>query len=73
MNRIFILGLIFAVVSVGAAWSINESVEKRSAPWNSDAITATYMGAQLRETNASDTALFLAYELQNNTNKDYRD
>lgn len=72
MNRIFTLGIIFAMVSVAAAWSINESVERRAAPWNSDAITATYVGAQLRETSASDTALFLAYELQNNTNKDYR-
>jgi hypothetical protein len=72
MNRIFILGVIFAMVSVAAAWSVKESIERRGAPWNSDAITATYMGAQLRETSASDTVLFLAYELQNNTNKDYR-
>jgi hypothetical protein len=72
VNRIFILGLIFAVVSVAGAWSVNESVERRSAPWDSEAITATYMGAQLRELSTSDTALFLAYELQNNTNKDYR-
>ena len=72
MNRIFILGLIFAVVSVAGAWSVNKSVERRAAPWDSDAIAATYVGAQLRETSASETALFLAYELQNNTNKDYR-
>jgi hypothetical protein len=72
MNRIFILGVIFAVVSVAAAWSINGSIGRRAAPWDSDAITATYMGAQLRETGTGDAALFLAYELQNNTNKDYR-
>jgi hypothetical protein len=72
VNRIFILGVIFAMVSVAAAWSINESVARRTAPWDSDAISATYMGAQLRETSASDAVLFLAYELQNNTNKDYR-
>ena len=71
MNRIFVLGVIFAVVSVAAAWSINESVGRRTAAWDSDAITATYMGAQLRETSSADAALFLAYELQNNTNKDY--
>jgi hypothetical protein len=72
VNRIFILGMIFAAVSVAGAWSVNKSGEKHSAPWDSNAITATYVGAQLRETSASDTALFLAYELQNNTNKDYR-
>ena len=31
MNRIFVLGMIFAMVSVAAAWSISESVEKRLA------------------------------------------
>ena len=72
MSRIFILGLIFAVVSGAGAWSVDESVERHATPWDSDAITASYVGAQLRETSASDTALFLAYELQNNTNKDYR-
>jgi hypothetical protein len=72
VNRIFILGIIFAMVSVAAAWSINESVQRRAAPWNSDAISATYMGAQLRETSADSAALFLAYDLQNNTNQDYR-
>lgn len=72
INKIFILGMIFAVVSVGAAWSIKQSVGRRTAPWDSGAITATYMGAQLRETSGTDAALFLAYELTNNTDKDYR-
>jgi hypothetical protein len=72
VNRIFTLGVIFAMVSIAGAWSVNQSLGKRAGPWDSNAITATYMGAQLRQSSAGDAALFLAYELENNTNKDYR-
>jgi hypothetical protein len=72
LSKIFALGIAFVVVSVLAVWSIKQSVGRRNAPWDSGAITATYMGTQLRETSGSDAALFLAYELTNNTDKDYR-
>jgi hypothetical protein len=72
INRLFVLGMVFAMASAGAAWSIGGSVVGRNDPWNSKAITATYIGAQLRQMSGSDAALFLAYELKNNTNTDYR-
>jgi hypothetical protein len=41
-------------------------------PWNSTAITASYVGAQLRELDRGSAALYLAYEVTNHTNSDYR-
>jgi hypothetical protein len=41
-------------------------------PWNSNAITATYVGAQLRELDSGSAAVFLAYEVQNHTDSDYQ-
>jgi hypothetical protein len=45
---------------------------RRSQPWNTGAITATYLGTQLLEIDPSDATLQLSYELQNNTDTDYR-
>ena len=41
-------------------------------PWNSSAITATYVGTQLRQLDSGNAALYLAYEVQNHTDSDYR-
>ena len=41
-------------------------------PWNSSAITASYVGAQLRELDSGNAALYLAYEVQNHTDSDYQ-
>jgi hypothetical protein len=41
-------------------------------PWNSSAITATYVGAQLRELDPGKATVFLAYEVQNHTDSDYQ-
>jgi hypothetical protein len=41
-------------------------------PWNSSAITASYVGAQLRQLDSGNAALYLAYEVQNHTDSDYR-
>jgi hypothetical protein len=41
-------------------------------PWNSSAITATYVGTQLRQFDSGSAALYLAYEVQNHTDSDYR-
>lgn len=41
-------------------------------PWNSSAITANYVGAQLRQLDSGNAALYLAYEVTNHTDSDYR-
>jgi hypothetical protein len=41
-------------------------------PWNSNAITASYVGAQLRQLDSNNAALYLAYEVQNHTDSDYQ-
>jgi hypothetical protein len=41
-------------------------------PWNPSAITASYVGAQLRQLDSDNAALFLAYEVQNHTDSDYQ-
>jgi hypothetical protein len=41
-------------------------------PWNSSAITASYVGTQLRQLDSGNAALYLAYEVQNHTDSDYR-
>ena len=43
-----------------------------SPSWNGSAMTATYLGAQLREIDPANVDLALSYELQNNTDTDYR-
>jgi hypothetical protein len=52
--------------------SYHQYVVRRSQPWNAGAITATYLDAQLLEIDPSDASLQLSYELQNNTDTDYR-
>ena len=41
-------------------------------PWNTSAITASYVGAQLRQVDSGNASLYLAYEVQNHTDSDYR-
>jgi hypothetical protein len=45
--------------------------QRRGPSWNGGAITATYLGAQLREIDPSNATLSLSYELQNNTDSDH--
>jgi len=52
--------------------SYHQYAVRRSQPWNAGAITATYLGTQLIEIDPSDASLQLSYELQNNTDTDYR-
>lgn len=59
------LGLTTVVVYVRSAGTAPK-------PWNSTAITANYVGTQLRELDSGNSALYLAYEVQNHTDYDYR-
>src|SRR6267143_4200810 len=54
---------------LGAAF--NSSPVKLPGSWNQNAIKATYVGSQLRQIDKSVAALFLSYDLENNTDRDY--
>jgi hypothetical protein len=40
--------------------------------WNQDAIKATYLASQLKETDKDHSTLTLSYDLENSTDSDYR-
>jgi len=63
--------MVFAAALAVAAWPLYESVLRKGMPWDPNAITATYQSTQLRQTGQGDATVFLAYELENNTNADY--
>lgn len=71
-NKLLFLILSFTLIASFATWYLSYSHGDRAQAWNSTAITARYIGTQLREIDAANAALFLAYELQNDTNSDYR-
>lgn len=71
-NKLLFLILPFTLIASLAAWYLSPAHRGRAQAWNSTAITARYIGAQLREIDAGNATLFLAYELQNHTNSDYR-
>jgi hypothetical protein len=50
----------------------HKSPVEPAGSWNQNAIRATYVAGQLRQIDKSLAALFLSYDLQNNTDHDYR-
>jgi hypothetical protein len=77
-NKALVVG-----ASVGAGFSLvlllflgrmafHSSPVKPLGSWNQDAIKASYVGSQLRQIDKTLAALFLAYDLENNTDRDYR-
>ena len=71
-NKLPVLGFFLALVLTATIWYGTTRVRSDPKPWNSSAITATYVGAQFRELDSTNAALYLAYEIQNHTNTDYR-
>jgi len=71
-NKLLFLGFLFALGASSLAFYLFASAGHRVRPWNSTAITASFLGAQLREIDSENATLFLAYELQNRTDSDYR-
>lgn len=71
-NKLLFLFLPFTLVASVVAWYLFPPHGSHAPPWNSRAITATYIGAQVREIEAGSATLLLTYELQNYTNSDYR-
>lgn len=67
------LFLVLLLIFGGSASNrFNSSPVNRPASWNQNAIKATYVGIQLRQIDRSLAGLFLSYDLENNTDRDYR-
>ena len=71
-NKLPLLGFLLALALTAATWYVRAGVGRAPRPWNASAITATYIGTQLRELDSGNAALYLAYEVQNHTDFDYR-
>jgi hypothetical protein len=70
-NKLPLWGFLIALVITPAILYLRQGASKPQ-PWNSGAITATYVGAQLRELDSVNAAVYLAYEVQNHTDSDYQ-
>src|SRR5260370_30534097 len=62
----------FVVLLVIRGGRFNSSPAKLPGSWNQDAIQATYVSSQLRQIDKALAGLFLSYDLENNTDRDYR-
>jgi len=62
----------FLVLLLIFGGTFNNSPAKLPGSWNQDAIKATYVGSQLRQIDKTLAGLFLSYDLENNTERDYR-
>jgi hypothetical protein len=62
----------FIVLLLIFAGAFNSSPANLPGSWNHDAIKATYVGSQLRQIDKTLAGLFLSYDLENNTERDYR-
>ena len=58
-----ILSFLLATALTAVIWLYVRPGVRSPKPWNSSAITATYVGAQLRELDSGNAALYLAYEV----------
>lgn len=70
-NKLPLLGFFLALLLTAAIFYFRPAGQTQK-PWNSSAITANYVGAQLRELDSGNAALYLAYEVQNHTDSDYQ-
>lgn len=70
-NKLPLLGFLLAVVLAAIVLYLRPAGNSPK-PWNSTAITASYVGAQLRELDSGNAALYLAFEVQNHTDSDYQ-
>ncbi len=64
-------GFFLVVFLILGGTAFNSSPVKPPGSWNQNAIKATYVGSQLRQIDKSVAALFLSYDLENNTDRDY--
>jgi len=65
------VGLVLLIISMTRATAFKGRGEPPRS-WNTEAIKATYLASQLRETDKGHSTLTLSYDLENNTDSDYR-
>ena len=70
-NKLPLLGFLLALVVTAVILFVHPG-GRSPKPWNPSAITASYVGAQLRQLDSDNAALYLAYEVQNHTDSDYQ-
>ena len=70
-NKLPLLAFLLALVLTAAILYARRS-GSTPKPWKSSAITASYVGAQLRELDSGNATVYLAYEVQNHTDSDYQ-
>ena len=72
-NKLPILGFFLALTLTALVLYLRSgSGSSAPKPWNSNAITANYVGTQLRQVDSGTAALYIAYEVTNHTDSDYR-
>ena len=70
-NKLPLLGFLLALVVTAVILFVHPG-GRSPKPWNPSAITASYVGAQLRQLDSDNAALYLAFEVQNHTDSDYQ-
>ena len=71
-NKLPLLGFSVALALSAIIFFYLHITTAAPKPWNTTAITASYVGAQLRQVDSGNASLYLAYEVQNHTDSDYR-
>ncbi len=65
-------GLVLLTIFITRAGAFKTRHVETSKSWNREAIKATYAAIQLRETDKAHSTLILSYDLENNTDSDFR-
>ncbi len=65
-------GLVLLIIFMTTARGFKNWPSETSASWHPQAIKATYLASQLKETDKTHCTLTLSYDLENNTDFDYR-
>jgi len=66
------VGLVLVTIFIAGAGAFKTRQVETSKSWNRGAIKATYAATQLKETDKAHSTLILSYDLENNTDSDFR-
>ncbi len=65
-------GLVFLTIFITGRAAFKSRRAETSKSWDREAIKATYVGTQLKQADKGHSTLVLSYDLENNTDSDYR-
>ena len=65
-------GLVLLAIFITGAGAFKNHRAETAKSWDREAIKATYVGTQLKQTDKVHSTLVLSYDLKNNTDSDYR-